>query len=325
MVNDQLPMNILVDIFIILFITVSVWESWRRGFIAGSLDVISFLLSFTAALIYYPIFTPLITQFHVPVVMDATVGFFIVAVTFHSLFSYIFSYVLLVIPKKLRMNKMNKILGLLPSTISALITAAFLLFLILALPLRSSVKQMIGDSVIGNYLLTGVYGFESALKQISGQRERFSCVSFPADPQVQERIDLQFTVHDSQIDLTAETELFTRIQEERRKNDKSELVFDPSLREVARTHAADMLNKGYFSHYDPDTISPADRLSRSNISFESMGENIALAPTSTLAHQGLMQSPSHRENILSSDFTRIGIGVLDAGVYGKMVVQLFTN
>ncbi len=317
--------KVFVDLLIILFMVMSVWESYRRGFIAGMLDIISFLLSFTAAFVYYPIFTPLITQFHVSIVLAHAIGFFIVAVVFHSLLSYIFSYVISVIPKKLRMSKMNKILGVLPSAISALITTAFLLFLILALPLRSSFKQMISNSIIGNYLLSGVYGFESAMKQFSGQSERISFVSIPADPQSQERIELQFSVHDGQIDLAAETQMFTRVQEERRKENQPELVFDASLREVARSHARDMLAKGYFSHYGPDGVSPADRLARGNIAFDIMGENIALAPTSTLAHQGLMGSVSHRENILSTEFTRVGIGVIDAGIYGKMVVQLFAK
>jgi uncharacterized protein YkwD len=36
-----------------------------------------------------------------------------------------------------------------------------------------------------------------------------------------------------------------------------------------------------------------------------------------------MDSPGHRENILRPEFTRIGIGVISAGAYGRMVTQLF--
>jgi len=38
-----------------------------------------------------------------------------------------------------------------------------------------------------------------------------------------------------------------------------------------------------------------------------------------------MQSPGHRDNILSSDFSKVGIGVIDGGRYGKMFVQVFTD
>ena len=57
----------------------------------------------------------------------------------------------------------------------------------------------------------------------------------------------------------------------------------------------------------------------------SAGENIAYAPTTALANDGLINSPEHRDNILSKDFNKIGVGVIDAGTYGKMFTQDFTN
>jgi uncharacterized protein YkwD len=56
-----------------------------------------------------------------------------------------------------------------------------------------------------------------------------------------------------------------------------------------------------------------------------VGENLALAPSVDLAHIGLMNSPSHRENILDPNFKRIGIGIIDADPYGKMITQVFTD
>jgi uncharacterized protein YkwD len=41
--------------------------------------------------------------------------------------------------------------------------------------------------------------------------------------------------------------------------------------------------------------------------------------------QGLLNSPGHRANILNGNFKKVGIGVMDAGVYGKMFVQEFTD
>jgi len=43
------------------------------------------------------------------------------------------------------------------------------------------------------------------------------------------------------------------------------------------------------------------------------------------AHNGLMNSEGHRANILEPEFRKIGIGVIDNGVYGKMFVQVFTD
>jgi uncharacterized protein YkwD len=38
-----------------------------------------------------------------------------------------------------------------------------------------------------------------------------------------------------------------------------------------------------------------------------------------------MNSEGHRKNILDPEFKRLGIGVIDNGVYGKMFVQIFTD
>lgn len=51
----------------------------------------------------------------------------------------------------------------------------------------------------------------------------------------------------------------------------------------------------------------------------------ALAPTLSQAHTGLMNSPGHRANILNNGFGRVGIGILDAGIYGLMITQNFRN
>ena len=51
----------------------------------------------------------------------------------------------------------------------------------------------------------------------------------------------------------------------------------------------------------------------------------ALAPTVVIAHEGLMNSPGHRANILNPRFRRVGIGVADGGMHGKMFTQNFAD
>ena len=66
-------------------------------------------------------------------------------------------------------------------------------------------------------------------------------------------------------------------------------------------------------------------MDRAGISYSIAGENLALAPSVVRAHDGLMNSSGHRRNILDPAFTKIGIGAIDGGVYGKMFTQIFTN
>jgi uncharacterized protein YkwD len=94
---------------------------------------------------------------------------------------------------------------------------------------------------------------------------------------------------------------------------------------VARAHSTDMFARGYFSHYAPDGASMDDRLRRHEVRYRIAGENLALARSLTMAHEGLMKSPGHRANILRPQFGRVGIGVLDGGRHGLMVTQNFRD
>ena len=119
--------------------------------------------------------------------------------------------------------------------------------------------------------------------------------------------------------------MFNLVNEERKKAGFKPLTEDPSLRELGRNLCKDMFMRGYFSHYTPEGKSPFDRMAESDIAFTYAGENLALAPSSKLAMQGLMNSPGHRANILSKNFGTVGIGVIDGGVYGEMFCQEFTD
>lgn len=91
---------------------------------------------------------------------------------------------------------------------------------------------------------------------------------------------------------------------------------------VARSHSRDMYTEGYFSHVDVEGVDPFDRMQAAGIGYASAGENLAIAPTATEAHQGLMASSDHRENILRPTFDEVGIGIY-RGPYGLMCTQVF--
>jgi uncharacterized protein YkwD len=103
------------------------------------------------------------------------------------------------------------------------------------------------------------------------------------------------------------------------------LAADERLRQVARAHSLEMFELDYFSHSSPTSGSPFDRMHAAGIPFVVAGENLAYAPNVDIAHQGLMNSPGHRANILRPEFGRVGIGVIRSLVQGSMFTQDFTN
>ena len=98
-----------------------------------------------------------------------------------------------------------------------------------------------------------------------------------------------------------------------------------TLVKVARLKAQDMINKGYFSHTSPTYGSPFDMMKKYGVQYRYAGENLAGAPTVQSAHNNLMNSSGHRANILNASYTKVGIGVVSGGPYGKMFVQMFTG
>ncbi len=107
-----------------------------------------------------------------------------------------------------------------------------------------------------------------------------------------------------------EYQLFDLTNASRLMNGLGILTWDDEVRITARKHSADMAENSYFSHTNPEGQSPFDRMAEDDIAFSVAGENLAYGQFSSIfAHEGLMNSLGHRENILKSDFKLLGVGV----------------
>lgn len=120
-----------------------------------------------------------------------------------------------------------------------------------------------------------------------------------------------------------EQQMLDSVNQEREQQGLAPLKADPELAEVARVKAQDMIDNNYFDHNSPTYGSPFQMMDQFGIEYRTAGENLAGNQTVEAAHQALMNSQGHRENILKSDYTNVGIGIVDGGPYGKMFVQLF--
>jgi uncharacterized protein YkwD len=99
------------------------------------------------------------------------------------------------------------------------------------------------------------------------------------------------------------------------------LAADPALAAVARAHSADMRDRHFFSHTNPDGLDPFDRAARAGLS--ARAENIAYGqPDPAAVMDAWMNSAGHRANILDCSLTRLGVGVAE-GAGGPWWTQLF--
>lgn len=123
----------------------------------------------------------------------------------------------------------------------------------------------------------------------------------------------------------AEQQMVDLVNKARAENDLPALKVDVPLANVARTKSKDMIDNNYFSHNSPTYGSPFDMMKSFSIRYIKAGENIAGNQTVQAAHDALMKSPGHRANILSADYTHIGVGIVEGGSYGNMFTQMFIS
>ncbi|GAJ98363.1 hypothetical protein JCM19055_1285 [Geomicrobium sp. JCM 19055] len=107
-----------------------------------------------------------------------------------------------------------------------------------------------------------------------------------------------------------EYQLFDLTNAARVQHGLSVLTWSEDVRVTARDHSEDMAQNEYFDHNNQAGQTPFDRMEEDNISFTRAGENLAYGQASSIfAHEGLMNSLGHRENIVASQFERLGVGV----------------
>src|SRR5690606_35790857 len=107
-----------------------------------------------------------------------------------------------------------------------------------------------------------------------------------------------------------EYQLFDLTNAARVTHGLSVLSWEEPLRKTARDHIADMAKHNYFSHENLEGKTPFDRMDEDAISYRAAGENLATGqPSSIFAHEGLMNSLGHRENILKKEFNFLAVGV----------------
>ena len=90
------------------------------------------------------------------------------------------------------------------------------------------------------------------------------------------------------------------------------LIINDKLTQAATAKVNDMFQNQYFDHNSPQGLTPWDFIKSAGYEYKFAGENLAIDfITAHSAHKALMESSSHRENILNVKYTEIGVAVLE--------------
>lgn len=317
----------LVDVFLVLLVLLSAWFGYQRGFLFGSLDLLRWIGSLLAALRFYPYVSRwLAPRTNWAEEWDNPAAFVIIAVLTGLVIQLVGTTLLRRVSKETHRRRLNRWLGVVPGAASGLITAALIAALLLAIPLPSeAIRERARQSVLNNRLAAVTERFEAALSPVFNEAVARTLNKLTVRPESNQSVELPYKIADTAPRPELEAEMLALVNQERAANGLSTLAPDPELTAVARRHSADMFARGYFSHVTPEGRDPFRRINEAGVQYLIAGENLALAPTVTIAHTGLMNSPGHRANILRSQFGRVGIGIMDGGWRGIMVTQNFRN
>jgi len=315
-----------IDLIFVFIILSSVYTGWRRGFILGILDLVRWIGSLLIGLRFYPYLSNWLSQnVDWSPVWIPPISFFIVTILASIIIQYVGVLILRKLPPDIHFRKSNQVLGLIPGFVNGIITAAILAIFLLAIPLPDGIGTEAQESKIATRFASVADRLESALAPVFADAANRTLTKLTVEPESEQMIKLPYKVATSKPRPDLEAEMLQLVNEERAANGLEPLAADTALTRVARLHSADMFRRGYFSHYTPEGKDPFDRIRRHKIRFLAAGENLALAPTLDIAHEGLMNSPGHRANILQKRFGRVGIGVMEGGFHRLMITQNFRN
>jgi uncharacterized protein YkwD len=323
-------------LIVLVVVALFAYRATRTGFLTMLVSLIGFALALLLAFTFYAQLGDWLSrQFGWDTVWSRPIAFVGLWSIVGLLFGVVERLILTRLSYEVHTSPTNRALAVFPGVLQGLLVAAVILTMLslIPVPAQADMRRDIMAAPVASRLVTTTLAAQRPFEEIFGPAARQALSLIPRRPPTtpgqptdpNEKVDLQFTVDDAETDPVTEEAMLALVNRERTSNGLQPLVMDTALRELARSYADQMFKRGYFAHNTPEGVDPFERMRQANIQFGLAGENLALAPTLDQAHTGLMNSPGHRANILRDGFRKVGIGVMDGGIHGKMFVQEFTD
>ncbi len=106
-----------------------------------------------------------------------------------------------------------------------------------------------------------------------------------------------------------ERRLYALVNQDRARYGLAPLPLDPALCAIARLRCQDMLENNYCGHVSPTHGTVRDLMRREGIRFAYATENVGRSRDVAHTDAAFLSSPAHRRNVLTTTYTRMGIGV----------------
>jgi uncharacterized protein YkwD len=322
-----------IDLIIVFVLSLFLWNGYHKGLIRQLGDLILLALSVVISFAFFNglalYLSSHFSYFFFQGFLGKMSALIILWVGTQIIFFFLFGILYHQLPDGVKDSKINKSFGAIPGLIWGIlfVSVVFVIAAVITnvMPGTDKYHKSLTDSISGK-LLASQSGwvqdrFLTSLGATLGGNLTFKTV----ETNSKETYTLGYKTTKVTISPSAEEEMLVMVNKERTERGLRPLEMDEKLKKLAEAHSRDMFARGYFAHNTPDGKDPFKRMSEANIKYIVAGENLALAPDVLTAHNGLMNSPGHRANILAPEFGKVGIGVIDGGKYGLMFSQEFTN
>ena len=138
--------------------------------------------------------------------------------------------------------------------------------------------------------------------------------------------DASFAGHYTSASLSAQEQTAGNLlNSDRARYNLAPLAVDPALCRIARIKSQDMRDNQYFAHTSPTYGDVRSMLRRFGYDFSSAGENIAHHASVEKAQAAFLSSPGHRKNIMSTAYTKVGLGVAIGSAGDVYLTQIFAR
>ena len=125
-----------------------------------------------------------------------------------------------------------------------------------------------------------------------------------------------------------EHQMFERLNRDRAAHGLPALKYDERLANIGRAHSEDMRDHRFFDHVSPTYGNLENRVDRAGYGNLVARENLAEGPDVNSAEDSLLASPHHFENMMATDITHVGIGLVQGGVRDQRnltITQVFAE
>lgn len=315
-----------IDIVLIIIVLFYIYNGFQKGFINGTLQLLLLAAGLIAAFLMYPYISGFLQkQWATLGIWTVPLSFIIALIAARIILYIIASRLIATIPNSVQTSAPNRAMGVIPGAVNGLLWAIIVSALLLSLPISDTISKKTRESKIAGEMARPVEWLDEKFSPVFDNAVNKTLNKLIVEPGSEKSVVLPFKNDHPKVREDLEAKMLVLVNEERQKAGLKPLKADPELQVVARAHSKDMFARGYFSHITPEAASPFDRIKKAKVRFLAAGENLALGQTLLICHRGLMNSPGHRANILNTAFGRVGIGILDGGIYGLMITQNFRN